>query len=74
MRADTFICMLTPMTPRARYTFYIEDEQRSALTAIKQRDGISESEQIRRAIQEWIDKRGVREKAQGKRAATRKPR
>jgi hypothetical protein len=62
------------MTPRARYTFYIDDEQRAELTAIKERDGISESEQIRRAVQEWIAKRGVSVKSQGKRAVTRKPR
>lgn len=62
------------MTPRARYTFYIDDDQRAALSAIKERDGISESEQIRRAVQEWIAKRGVSVKAQGKRPASRKPR
>jgi hypothetical protein len=59
------------MTPKARYTFYIDDDQRAALGEIKHRDGISESEQIRRAIQEWIAQKGVM-KADRKRAVTRK--
>ena len=60
------------VTPRNRYTFFIDDEQRAALSAIKERDGISESEQIRRAIKAWIEQKGVVVKAERKRAATRK--
>jgi hypothetical protein len=61
------------VTPRNRYTFYIDDEQRAALTAIKERDGISESEQIRRAIKMWIEQKGVtRTKTERLRASTRK--
>ncbi len=59
------------MAPRSRYTFFIDDEQRSALRAIKERDGIPESEQIRRAIAEWVRARGA-DKTERKRAATRK--
>ncbi len=44
---------------RTRYNFWIEARQREGLRAIKERDGISESEQIRRAINEWLDKRGA---------------
>lgn len=61
------------LTPRQRYTFFIEEDQRRAIAEIKARVGISESEQIRRAIEAWINEHGVK-KAQGKRAATRKPR
>lgn len=43
---------------RERYNFWIEPRQREGLRAIKERDGISESEQIRRAIDEWLAKRG----------------
>jgi hypothetical protein len=64
--------MLTPMAPRARYTFYIDDDQRAALATIKQRDGISESEQIRRAVQEWIAKKGVSVKAPKRRVSPRR--
>ena len=62
------------MSPRHRYTFYLDDEQRNALSAIKQRDGISESEQIRRAIKDSVEKRGITAtaKAERKRAPTRK--
>jgi hypothetical protein len=59
------------MTPRARYTFFIDDEQREGLRDIKQREGIPESEQIRRAVDDWLVKRGVR-KAAPRRAATRR--
>ena len=46
------------MSPRDRYTFYLDTDDREALAAIKARDGISESEQIRRAIKEWVGKKG----------------
>jgi hypothetical protein len=32
---------------------------KAALTAIKERDGISESEQIRRALKAWIEQKGL---------------
>lgn len=61
------------MTPRQRYNFFMESEHHEALKAIKERDGIPESEQIRRAIADWIAKKGVVEKkADRKRAVTRK--
>lgn len=60
------------MTPRSRYTFFIDAEQRAALAAIKQRDGISESEQIRRAVQAWVKEKGVTVKTAPRRARTRK--
>jgi hypothetical protein len=59
------------MTPRNRYSFFMESEHREALKEIKARDGIPESEQIRRAIADWVAKKGVK-KAGRKRARTRK--
>jgi len=59
------------MTPRARYTFFIDPEQKDALREIKERDGIPESEQIRRAIAKWVTAKGVK-KADRKRESTRK--
>jgi hypothetical protein len=59
------------MTPRTRYTFFIDEDQRAALAAIKERDGISESEQIRRAVKAWIAEKGE-QKPERKRAGTRK--
>jgi hypothetical protein len=62
------------MTPRSRklYSFWIDPAQADALKVVKQRDGIPESEQIRRAITAWLETKGVTEKAERKRAATRK--
>ena len=60
------------MSPRNRYTFFIDDEHKAALKAIKERDGIPESEQIRRAIAEWVAIRAAGKKAERKRAVTRK--
>lgn len=56
---------------RRKYSFYIDDEQSDGLKLVKERDGILESEQIRRAINDWLDKKGVR-KTERKRAPTRK--
>ena len=61
---------LSPVTPRNRYTFFIDDDQRLALKAIKERDGIPESEQIRRAVKAWIEQKGVI-KAERKRVRAR---
>ncbi len=47
----------------------IDEEQRDALRLIKKRVGIPESEQIRRAIDEWLKKQGVK-KADRRRAGT----
>ena len=60
------------VTPRSRYTFFIDEDQRAALGAIKGRDGISESEQIRRAIKAWIEQKGVTVKSGRKRVVARK--
>lgn len=59
------------MTPRKRYSFWIDDEQADGLKVVKERDGVLESEQIRRAINDWLEKKGVR-KPERPRAATRK--
>ncbi len=59
------------MTPRRKYSFWIDDEQAEGLKAIKDRDGVLESEQIRRALNDWLQKKGVM-KAERKRAVTRK--
>lgn len=48
------------MTPRKRYSFWIDDEQADGLKEVKERDGVLESEQIRRAINDWLEKKGVR--------------
>ena len=60
------------MTPvRKRYSFWINDVQAAGLKAVKETEDISESEQIRQAINDWLRKKGVT-KSDRKRAATRK--
>jgi predicted DNA-binding protein len=61
------------MTPRRQTTMRIDDELLEGLEALKERDGIPVSEQVRRAIRAWLDAKGVRvKKSERKRAGTRK--
>jgi hypothetical protein len=63
------------VTPKKTFTFAIPDEMKEALTTIRERDGISEAEQIRRGVKMWLESKGVTgDKTRGKRAVTRKPR
>lgn len=59
------------MPTRTRYNFWIDEEHRDALRMLKARDGILESEQIRRAIDLWLKQKGVKVRAERTRAATR---
>ena len=59
------------MTPERRlYNFRIDADLDAGLKRVKERDGIAESEQIRRALREWLGKKDVM-KAERKRDATR---
>ncbi len=60
------------MTPRKLQNFYLDPELSEGLKAVKDRDGISEAEQVRRAIREWLEKKGVIKKAASRHAATRR--
>lgn len=59
------------MPEKIRYNFLIDESQRDALRRIKERDGIPESEQIRRAIADWLERRGEM-RAQRSRITSRK--
>ncbi len=64
--------MFTGVAPtRSRYNFWIDDTQREGLRFVKERDGVLESEQIRRAIDAWLTEKGVT-KTERKRVAPRK--
>ncbi|MEP7306313.1 MAG: hypothetical protein ABJA98_12420 [Acidobacteriota bacterium] len=55
------------MSPRKLYSFYINDVQAAGLKAVKQAEDISESEQIRQAINAWLrkwERKGVITKAE----------
>jgi len=60
------------MAPRKKYTFWIDPHQADGLKLVKERDGVLESEQIRRAIDAWLLDKGVAKKAERKRAVTRR--
>jgi hypothetical protein len=51
--------------------FRIDPELEHGLRVVRERDGIAESEQIRRGIRLWLESKGVM-KSERKRAATRK--
>jgi hypothetical protein len=53
-------------------TFRLETEIMDALAVIRDRDGIPVSEQVRRALKQWIADKGVKVKSERKRAVTRK--
>ncbi len=59
------------VTPRRRANFYLDDELLTGLKELKARIGIPESEAVRRAVAEYLQRQNV-EKAERKRAATRK--
>ena len=54
---------------RYKVNFYLDADLGDGLKAVKERDGVSESEQIRRGIKLWLESKGYRVKA-----ATRKRR
>jgi predicted transcriptional regulator len=61
------------MSPMKAYTFQLSDDLNAGLKALKERDGISEGEAIRRAIAEFLERKGViGGKADRKRVSARK--
>jgi hypothetical protein len=59
------------MMPLRQTAFRIEADLLEALQEIKRRDGVPVSEQVRRALQAWVESKGVT-KTERKRALTRK--
>jgi hypothetical protein len=59
------------MTPRNRYSFLINDVQAEGLKTVKAAEDISESEQIRQALNDWLKKKRV-VNAPRRRAETRR--
>jgi hypothetical protein len=49
-----------PEPPKMKpYTFKLDDAMRRAMQFIKERDGVNESEQIRRGLKMWLAEKGV---------------
>lgn len=55
-------------------TIRLQPELLEAMRQVKDRDGIPIAVQVDFAVREWLQRRGTKVKAQGKRAVTRKPR
>ena len=48
------------MTPLRLTNIRLEPELTEGLRRVKERDGISISEQVRRAVQDWLRRKGVK--------------
>ena len=59
------------MSPTKQTAFRLDEDLLAALQVVKVRDGIPLSEQVRRALQAWVEQKGV-VKSERKRAVTRK--
>ena len=62
------------LSPKKRYSFWITDGQAAGLKAVKRARDLSESDQIRRAIDDWLEKNDIAPvvKTERKRGGTRK--
>lgn len=61
------------MTPTLKSaTFRIDTDILEGLDAIKERDGVPVSEQVRRALRAWLESKGVEKEAASRRAGTRR--
>jgi hypothetical protein len=60
---------LAAMAPKVRFNFWMDPAQREGLQFVKERDGVPESEQVRRAVEAWLTAKGV--KAERKRVQPR---
>jgi hypothetical protein len=60
------------MSRKKKYTFYITEELDTALKLLKERDGIAEAEALRRALAEYLQRKGVFEPRKRSQAASRR--
>lgn len=61
------------MSPKDKIlTFRPDDDIYAAMDALRERDGVPFSEQIRRALRAWLEERGLTKKAASRRAGTRR--
>jgi metal-responsive CopG/Arc/MetJ family transcriptional regulator len=63
--------MLRNVVARKLFNFLIDADLADALKALKARDGAPESETVRRAVREYLERQGIL-KTERKQAATRK--
>jgi hypothetical protein len=60
------------MSPKKYAGFRIDEELLAGLETIRERDGVTVPEQVRRAIRDWLQKKGLNVNAERKRGAIRK--
>jgi len=60
------------MTPQRITTLRIDTDLWEALEMVRERDGISISEQVRRALRGWLETKGVKVKTANRRAGMRR--
>ena len=60
------------MPPKKLTGFRIDEELLRGLDDVWERDGVTIPEQVRRAIRDWLQKKGVKTKAAPRRAVTRR--
>ncbi len=63
-RVDT--CIYALVADRRLYSFWIDEKLVAGLKRVKTQVGISESEQIRRAITDWLSARNMKRPARTK--------
>jgi hypothetical protein len=70
-RQFVYVCVVSP---RRRANFYLDEHLLKGLKLLKDRIGIPESEAVRRAVSDYLERQGaeVTRKPERKRAATRK--
>jgi hypothetical protein len=56
---------------RTRYNVFLDDAQLDGLRQVKERDGVLPAEQIRRAIDRWLEEKGIKRKPERTRPARR---
>ena len=64
--------LIFPMTPLKQTGIRISEELQAALQTIKDRDGIPISVQVRKALEAWVESKGVAPKGASRRAVTRR--
>jgi hypothetical protein len=63
---------LPAMAVRKLTNFRNDPDLAAGLKLVKERDGIPEGEQLRRALRAWLEAKGALTKAASRRAATRR--
>ena len=54
------LARMKPTTETKAVTFRLEQSLVDAMRELKERDGISATEQVRRALREWLGRRGIK--------------